>query len=137
MTDRDDNRFLLTLTSSKFQISKEGQQATPDGKKVSVIKEETVYSAEVIPFQDVRVLDTTGKKLTAAEAEKLLANPMAAVVARGETVDPFYLKAVKDGTPVVLLPAIAAHFGVSVGAPAVVPASPPPAKKAAPPSKDS
>ncbi len=94
---------------------------------------EPVREERPVPFDagDVRAFDTAGKQVDVKKLARLLAKETPVLVsADGRPVDPFYLRVVKDGTLVLVLPP-----GRHPPAPAPPPATPILVAPPAPPSQ--
>lgn len=98
LTDESGNQILLTLAAFKVPVVRD--------RFGDIIKNTstTVYAAEAVLLKEASLLDNLGRKLTEEMAQKLLHRLTPALAARTKTIDRRNLKAIKRGTPVILLP---------------------------------
>lgn len=125
-----DGRVTLYLTRVRWVFREHNTWVMKDGKEVTEKHTERCSVAMasppiVVDGKDVRVSTSDGWPVDAKELPKLLEKPTQVLLFVTGEVDPFYLKVVRVGTPIVTAPYDVVHDGVGE-----YPKPPPKARKA-------
>lgn len=111
-TVKDGKLMLLQTVAARTKVTEyvTESRTTPDGRAVTVTiavpVEKVVQRAELRVVEKAKAFDTAGKEIDARRLAELLKDETVVLIsADGKPLDPFYVRALKEGTIILALPA--------------------------------